>query len=804
MMQPSKKLKRMENKKRKLAALLEITERNDKERAEVVQSLPNGPSGDYSLESLKSLNKAKTPQKQDFEHEEGEMMEDIVDHEDRKKTKSPHKKKKRKSKHNDVSETEEKRKHSKSCDQVDYEEWPSLDSAAKAKKKRKHLDSPTKDDQTMKSNGKRSSSFIDELESFKKDMERTKKMKEKKDKKVRTKNLVPAYNSEDENGDEKKEDEGSADKNEEDTNEVDELAELRKLLREKKKLLKEFPMVKLKGVGTEADLDRFAEGSPRTPVLPCDVQHFLMFSQLGEDCPIPRGSRNWIELKKFKSLTKTVVLVVEGLSTYDYFSSESSCPTLQTMDVKAEMVSPYLYNANIVEELCAVALTKKQKRELEKKFGKEICPEALQTDRVIKVLRSAFSITSAPKTVSELVEERVEVPEGDRFPRTDLLLSVWQLIEEGYPLPYGHDGLGNRYPDYVMTKDEYKEVHANSPMWALDCEMCLTKAGNELTRVSVVDENHKTVYESFCLPRNPIINYLTEFSGITPEMLKGVKIRLEDIQRDLRELFPSDVILVGQSLNGDMHALKMMHPYIIDTSVIFNLTGNRRYKSKLAKLTQEFLNEAIQQRGALGHDSVEDSIAALKLVQHKLTKSIEYGDAVLSGLPEYNATTKTTNTSLDSSHLEHGADEFDDIKVEVGPTLATSLFKHFTMSNRKATIISQDDILAEYATFVAAALKENKKLVTTVTADSNSDIIIRTGEESKKNDFTMAHMVLNEEDDIALVDTWLEMLTDNGSDNSLFITIFVGSHKNLCNGACFVKIKKPPVKHLPAKRRLAD
>lgn len=65
----------------------------------------------------------------------------------------------------------------------------------------------------------------------------------------------------------------------------------------------------------------------------------------------------------------------------------------------------------------------------------------------------------------------------------------------------------------------------------------------------------------------------------------------------------------------------MMHPYVIDTSVIFNLTGNRKHKSKLSKLSMEFLKEAIQQRGTDGHDSVEDSLAALKLVQLKLSKS---------------------------------------------------------------------------------------------------------------------------------------------------------------------------------------
>lgn len=43
----------------------------------------------------------------------------------------------------------------------------------------------------------------------------------------------------------------------------------------------------------------------------------------------------------------------------------------------------------------------------------------------------------------------------------------------------------------MKTKDEYKEVTNKSPMFGLDCEMCQTKAGSELTRISVVNENHE-------------------------------------------------------------------------------------------------------------------------------------------------------------------------------------------------------------------------------------------------------------------------------------------------------------------------
>lgn len=76
-------------------------------------------------------------------------------------------------------------------------------------------------------------------------------------------------------------------------------------------------------------------------------------------------------------------------------------------------------------------------------------------------------------------------------------------------------------------------------------------------------------------PDNEIVDYLTQYSGITKGMLENVTIKLENVQRDLQKLLPVDAILVGQSLNSDLHALKMMHPYIIDTSVIFNVTGDR-------------------------------------------------------------------------------------------------------------------------------------------------------------------------------------------------------------------------------------
>lgn len=162
-------------------------------------------------------------------------------------------------------------------------------------------------------------------------------------------------------------------------------------------------------------------------------------------------------------------------------------------------------------------------------------------------------------------DENKKLPPGDKYPRTQLLLSGWQMIEENFPMPI--KGLmETKYAGYVLTKDRYTDVTPSSPMFALDCEMCRTTIGDlELTRVSVVDEENKVVYEQLVKPDNQIVDYLTQFSGITPRMMKHVTKKLKDVQEDLRRILPPDAILIGQSLNGDMHALKMMHPYIIDT-----------------------------------------------------------------------------------------------------------------------------------------------------------------------------------------------------------------------------------------------
>ena len=67
-------------------------------------------------------------------------------------------------------------------------------------------------------------------------------------------------------------------------------------------------------------------------------------------------------------------------------------------------------------------------------------------------------------------------------------------------------------------------------MAALDCEMCQTARGNELTRLTLVDENKVVLLDSFVKPYNAIVDYHTKYSGITAEIMGRCDTRIEQVK----------------------------------------------------------------------------------------------------------------------------------------------------------------------------------------------------------------------------------------------------------------------------------
>lgn len=173
--------------------------------------------------------------------------------------------------------------------------------------------------------------------------------------------------------------------------------------------------------------------------------------------------------------------------------------------------------------------------------------------------------------------------------------------------------------EFVQVENE------ESILTASGSKVFLREARNAVGRISLIDcdNNGRVLCDHHVLPREPVLDYLTRFSGIVaddlnPKTTRHHLISSRDAYLLLRYLVDKGVTFVGHGLRQDFLTVNLFVPpsQIIDTVDLFHLE-NRRFIS-LRFLANVLLQKDIQQEI---HDSMEDSRAAFELLMKAVSLS---------------------------------------------------------------------------------------------------------------------------------------------------------------------------------------
>ncbi|MCJ1389863.1 hypothetical protein MMC18_002720 [Xylographa bjoerkii] len=164
---------------------------------------------------------------------------------------------------------------------------------------------------------------------------------------------------------------------------------------------------------------------------------------------------------------------------------------------------------------------------------------------------------------------------------------------------------------------------------ALDCEMALVQTttvpykASELILLCAVDYlTGETLINTHVSPESHVIDWCTKYSGVTAHTMAEAEAQgkalkgWQEARFELWKYIDADTILVGQSLQNDLHVLRMIHTMVVDSAILTNLAVGfectREWSLKV--LCDELLGMKIQTQGKKGHVCVEDAFATREVV----------------------------------------------------------------------------------------------------------------------------------------------------------------------------------------------
>ncbi|ORX47159.1 hypothetical protein DM01DRAFT_1293001 [Hesseltinella vesiculosa] len=191
-------------------------------------------------------------------------------------------------------------------------------------------------------------------------------------------------------------------------------------------------------------------------------------------------------------------------------------------------------------------------------------------------------------------------------------LSYEPLVPEEMPKPGTLVAIDS---EFVALKQEETEIRSDGT------KSLIRPSTLSLARLSIVrgedgDTEGVPFIDDYILTNEPVVDYLTEFSGIEaddldPKASKRTLVPLKVAYKKIRLLVDLGCIFIGHGLKKDFRIINILVPpeQIIDTVDIYHIR-NRHRKISLRFLAWHLLDEEIQSEG---HDSIVDAQTALVL-----------------------------------------------------------------------------------------------------------------------------------------------------------------------------------------------
>ncbi|KAL5508716.1 hypothetical protein ACEPAG_4801 [Sanghuangporus baumii] len=293
----------------------------------------------------------------------------------------------------------------------------------------------------------------------------------------------------------------------------------------------------------------------------------LVLHLLGEAAP-----QSWLKVENRQAISKVVVLFVPGilpehLNVKVHLANATANPSIPlTIPLPPDPTLP------TQRELVAVRTL----------FGgiKEIIPD-MRTSAIVKLPFLARTFGRACPTHEP----------GDSFHvSVDLEAGSSSMTEDGW----------------TETPRPEDDESGTVEVVAVDCEMCLTEDGKELTRICAIDfSSGNVLLDQLVKPQKPVLDYLTRWSGIKEESLRDITATLQTARDELLDLLHRAAELLA-------------HSRCIDTALLYHHPRGRPLKPRLAWLTKKWCGREIQNRGEGGHDAEEDARACIELLPRKL------------------------------------------------------------------------------------------------------------------------------------------------------------------------------------------